>query len=463
MEAVPKAVIETPARGRGDLVEDGRCVRELLLEWFNRYATRCSNEGRGADPCGRNENRLIFESLTQSSLYVTKYEARFCELSRHSMTIVPDDVERVRQSVRGLTFSVRSYMFRAAREGASFQSILSTAKEAELMVLEEFGDPKRARSSSQFLLPHMEAEVRIEQLSVTRSCFTCGDTSHRMRHSPLQTHFGPQRSYTVAPARDSMPSTRDRDRVQSGRGGKTFGRSAPLLLGGGRAQTAVFLYGVVYGKRDESTRMCINYRQLNQVTVKNKYHLPRIDDLSDQLQGASLFSKIDLRGRSRSAFEDYTPEIEGKEALCEFLKVQRDLNLRQYRWLELLKDYDITILYHPGKTNVVVVALSRKTSSMGNLAAISVEKRPLARDVHSVSQKIRLVRDFLGNVFMMPMSLLASVYDVEVFVDECYDAKVFAGDYYDVEVFTSDWYCADEKWFQRDIDSCDLMHFYAYE
>ena len=42
-------------------------------------------------------------------------------------------------------------------------------------------------------------------------------------------------------------------------------------------------------------RMFIDYRQLNKVTVKNKYPLPRIDDLFDQLQGASLFSKIDLR------------------------------------------------------------------------------------------------------------------------------------------------------------------------
>ncbi|KAI3672437.1 hypothetical protein L6452_38525 [Arctium lappa] len=48
-------------------------------------------------------------------------------------------------------------------------------------------------------------------------------------------------------------------------------------------------------KKDGSMRMCINYRELNKVTVKNKYPLPRIDDLFDQLQGASYFSKIDLR------------------------------------------------------------------------------------------------------------------------------------------------------------------------
>ena len=42
-------------------------------------------------------------------------------------------------------------------------------------------------------------------------------------------------------------------------------------------------------------QLCIDYRKLNQVTVKNKYPLPRIDDLFDQLQGAEVFSKIDLR------------------------------------------------------------------------------------------------------------------------------------------------------------------------
>ncbi|CAH1437259.1 unnamed protein product [Lactuca virosa] len=48
-------------------------------------------------------------------------------------------------------------------------------------------------------------------------------------------------------------------------------------------------------KNDRSFRMCIDYRELNKLTVKNRYPLPRINDLFDQLQGASYFSKIDLR------------------------------------------------------------------------------------------------------------------------------------------------------------------------
>jgi hypothetical protein len=48
-------------------------------------------------------------------------------------------------------------------------------------------------------------------------------------------------------------------------------------------------------KKDGKLRLCIDFRKLNKVTVKNKYPLPRIDDLFDQLKDAKIFSKIDLR------------------------------------------------------------------------------------------------------------------------------------------------------------------------
>lgn len=48
-------------------------------------------------------------------------------------------------------------------------------------------------------------------------------------------------------------------------------------------------------KEDGSIRLCVDYHQLNKVTIKNKYPLPRIDDLMDQLVGVCVFGKIDLR------------------------------------------------------------------------------------------------------------------------------------------------------------------------
>ena len=47
--------------------------------------------------------------------------------------------------------------------------------------------------------------------------------------------------------------------------------------------------------KDKTLRLCIDYRQLNRVTIKNRYPLPRIDDLFDQLRGTRVYSKIDLR------------------------------------------------------------------------------------------------------------------------------------------------------------------------
>jgi len=48
-------------------------------------------------------------------------------------------------------------------------------------------------------------------------------------------------------------------------------------------------------KKDRSSRLWVDYKQLNKLTIKNKYPLPRINDALDQLKGAGVFSKIDLR------------------------------------------------------------------------------------------------------------------------------------------------------------------------
>ncbi|XP_078150324.1 uncharacterized protein LOC144545636 [Carex rostrata] len=116
-------------------------------------------------------------------------------------------------------------------------------------------------------------------------------------------------------------------------------------------------------KKDGTLRLCIDYRELNKVTVKNKYPLPRIDDLFDQLQGSSVYSKI----------------------------VLKELNLRQRRWLELMKDYDLDIQYHVGKANVVADALSRKNQV--NLASLVTRESHLIEEMRRMNLHVGASRE----------------------------------------------------------------------
>ena len=67
---------------------------------------------------------------------------------------------------------------------------------------------------------------------------------------------------------------------------------------------------------------------------------------------------------------------------------QKELNMRQRRWLELVKDYDCVINYHPGKANVVADALSRKSS--GSIATLITVQKPLLRDLEHMEIEIVL-------------------------------------------------------------------------
>nr|GEZ01436.1 hypothetical protein [Tanacetum cinerariifolium] len=119
--------------------------------------------------------------------------------------------------------------------------------------------------------------------------------------------------------------------------------------------------------------MCIDYRELNKVTIKNRYPLPRIDDLFDQLQGSQIFSKIDLS--------------------------QKELNTRQRRWIELFSDYDCEIRYHHGKKNVVVDALSKRETvkpkrvrAMNMILQLSIKDKILAAQKEAVDEFVGLQR-----------------------------------------------------------------------
>nr|GEU42122.1 retrotransposable element Tf2 [Tanacetum cinerariifolium] len=139
-------------------------------------------------------------------------------------------------------------------------------------------------------------------------------------------------------------------------------------------------------KKDGSFRMCIDYQELNKLTVKNYYPLPRINDLFDQLQGSNVYLKIDLRSSyhqlrvceediPKTAFRTRYGHYEFQVMpfgltnapavfmdLMNMCKQEHEEHLKLI--LELLKkeefDYDFEIRYHPRKANVVADALSRK-------------------------------------------------------------------------------------------------------
>nr|GEZ45498.1 reverse transcriptase domain-containing protein [Tanacetum cinerariifolium] len=187
-------------------------------------------------------------------------------------------------------------------------------------------------------------------------------------------------------------------------------------------------------KKDGSFRMCIDYIELNKLTVKNRYPLPRIDDLFDQLQGSIVYSKINLRTgyhqlrireedipitalgpalpkgsddfvvycdaslrgfgsvlmqrekviayasrQLRTHEENYTTHDLELGAVVFALRLWRHY-LYGTKWIKLLSDYDCEIRYHPGKANVVADALSRKEREPIRVKALVMTVHPSLHD-----------------------------------------------------------------------------------
>nr|CAD1830168.1 unnamed protein product [Ananas comosus var. bracteatus] len=101
----------------------------------------------------------------------------------------------------------------------------------------------------------------------------------------------------------------------------------PDLLDKGFVRPSVSPWGapvLFVKKKDGSLRLCVDYRELNKVTIKNKYPLPRIDDLFDQLQGSSVYSKIDLQsGYHQLKIAPRIEEGEGEEGRKEKKKINK--------------------------------------------------------------------------------------------------------------------------------------------
>nr|GEX46459.1 hypothetical protein [Tanacetum cinerariifolium] len=143
-------------------------------------------------------------------------------------------------------------------------------------------------------------------------------------------------------------------------------------------------------KKDDALRMCIDYKELNKLTIKNRYPVPRIDDLFDQLQEEEhevhlktildLLKKEKLYAKfSKCGFWLKEVQFLGHVVNRDGIYVdpnKKELNMRQRRWIELLSDYECEIKYHPGKVNIMADDLSRK-------------ERLKPRRVHAMSMTIQ--------------------------------------------------------------------------
>ena len=92
-----------------------------------------------------------------------------------------------------------------------------------------------------------------------------------------------------------------------------------------------------------------------------------------------------------------------------YIFTQKELNMRQRRWLELMKDYDITIQYHPGKANVVADALSRKSG--GTLAALMTRQARILRDLEEMQIEVRVIDPSNSKHQLNQVSIQFNLYD----------------------------------------------------
>ncbi|GBG85296.1 hypothetical protein CBR_g39864 [Chara braunii] len=118
-------------------------------------------------------------------------------------------------------------------------------------------------------------------------------------------------------------------------------------------------------KKGGTLRMCIDYRGLDAITVKNREPLPRIDDLLDRAQGCRYFSKIDLKsGYHQIAIQ---PEDQHKTAFQTKWMSQPVLSDALKRWIEVIEQYNFDPQYIKGEYNRVADALSRRPDFLGAL------------------------------------------------------------------------------------------------
>nr|GEX94199.1 putative reverse transcriptase domain-containing protein [Tanacetum cinerariifolium] len=217
-------------------------------------------------------------------------------------------------------------------------------------------------------------------------------------------------------------------------------------------------------------------KKLNKLTIKNRYPVPRLDDLFDQLQGSQYFSKIDLRSGYHQLIvhEDDIPKTAFRTRYVNFkftvmpfgltnapavfmdlmktksviymdrkslqhIFSQKELNMRQRHWIELFSDYDCKIRYHPGKWNVVANALSRKEGvkpkrvrAMNKTLQSSIKDKILAAQKEACNESVGLHKGLDGMIELRsdgPLYYLDQIWvplkgdERTLIIDEAYKSK----------------------------------------
>ncbi|KAL0405561.1 UNVERIFIED_CONTAM: RNA-directed DNA polymerase [Sesamum latifolium] len=243
-------------------------------------------------PVYRNRKKVEFLELKQNELSVAGYEFQFVRLSKYAPEEVTTDELRRDRFERGLRLEIRE---KIAIKPQSYSALLEAALRAEETSLERSSNEAKRKKLTDSLNP-----------SSRQSGAVSFRGSGSQRGDILVNARDPSQLYVIVAANQDILSEivlrgeimSEDLRLQNGSIRiERVKEAIEELLDKGFIRRAFHLGTTSVIRKEEgwSMRLCIDYRQLNRITIKNKYPLPRIDDLLDQLKGATVFSKIDLR------------------------------------------------------------------------------------------------------------------------------------------------------------------------
>ncbi|XP_070020429.1 uncharacterized protein [Nicotiana sylvestris] len=367
-------------------------------------------------PSKMEEPRYQFEQLEKGQMSLTDYEARFSELSRYALMILPTSVERVKRFVAGLHSNIMANMAREVELRTSYQLVVEIARRIEgyrQRGKEHMQYDKRAHFLGEFRgaptrgkeLPRLEWKG--SSISASSRVIYFLKARHMVEKGCLAYLAYVRDTKAESSTIDSVPVVREfADVFPSDLPGMPLDRDIDFCidLAPGTQPISIPPYRMApkelkeqlekllaKGLRGHEQFLRVELQTLREQKLyvkfsKCKFWLEYVAFLGHVESGEGIKEGRVIAYASRQ-LKIHEKNYHVHDLDLQHLLKQRDLNLRQRRWLELLKNYVITILYHPGKANVVEDALSRDAERMGSLAFISVEERPLALDIQSLANR----------------------------------------------------------------------------